>query len=137
MTSSTHRRRSGHQARQRSDRGQATVELALTLPVVVILLLGLVQAGTLARDQILVTHAAREAARAAAVVDDRSSIVQAATGAGPLDRRRLTVEVGARGAPGTQITVKVSYATATRVPLIGDLVPDVTLHAQASMRVEQ
>jgi Flp pilus assembly protein TadG len=137
MTSSTHRRRSEHHVRRRSDRGQATVELALTLPVVVILLLGLVQAGMLVRDQILVTHAAREAARAAAVVDDRSRIEQAAAAAGPLDRHRLTVEVGPRGAPGSRITVNLSYGTATRVPLIGSLFPDVTLRARASMRVEQ
>jgi Flp pilus assembly protein TadG len=136
MRPSTHRR-SGHRARRRSDRGQATVELALTLPVVVMLLLALVQAGVLARDQILVTHAAREAARAAAVVDDRSAIERAAADAGPLDRHRLTVEVGPRGAPGSRVTVDLAYATSTRVPLIGSLVPDITLRARASMRVER
>jgi Flp pilus assembly protein TadG len=133
---STHRR-SGHPAGRRSDRGQATAELALSLPVLVVMLLGLVQAGMLARDQILVTHAAREAARAAAVVDDRSAIERAAIEAGPLDRHRLTVEVGPRGAPGSRVTVDLAYVTSTRVPLLGQLVPDVTLRARASMRVER
>src|SRR5918995_3019013 len=50
--------------------GQATVELALVLPLVAVLLLSIVQAAVLARDQILVTHAAREAVRAAAVDPD-------------------------------------------------------------------
>ena len=45
---------------------QATVELALVLPVVATLLLAVVQVGLVVRDQIRVTHAAREAARAAA-----------------------------------------------------------------------
>ena len=53
--------------RRRGDGGQASVELALVLPLVVLLLLAVVQLGLLVRDQILVVHAAREAAREAAV----------------------------------------------------------------------
>ena len=49
------------------DRGQSTVEVALLLPFVALLLLAVVQVGLVARDQVLVVHAAREAARAAAV----------------------------------------------------------------------
>jgi len=48
-------------------KGQASVELALVLPLVVVLLLVVVQVGLVVRDQILVVHAAREAAREAAV----------------------------------------------------------------------
>jgi Flp pilus assembly protein TadG len=123
--------------RDRSQRGQATVELALALPLVVILLLLVVQAGVLARDQVLVTHAAREAVRAAALDDDTAAIERAATDAGPLDPSRLTVEVRGRGAPGSRVTVEVTYRAATRVPLIGGLVADVDLHARATMRVER
>ena len=47
--------------------GQATVEVALLLPLLALLLLAVVQVGLVVRDQVLVTHAAREAARAAAV----------------------------------------------------------------------
>jgi Flp pilus assembly protein TadG len=43
----------------RGEDGQATVELALVLPLVAVLLLALVQAAVVARDQILVAHAAR------------------------------------------------------------------------------
>jgi Flp pilus assembly protein TadG len=50
----------------RLERGQATVELALVLPVVVLLLMILIQAALVAKDQLLVQHAAREAARSAA-----------------------------------------------------------------------
>ena len=102
-----------------------------------ILLLLLVQAGMLARDQVLVTHAAREAARAAALDDDREAIERAATAAGPLEPSRLTVDVSGRGAPGSRVTVEITYAAATRVPLIGRFVHDVDLHAEATMRVER
>ena len=49
----------------RADRGQATVEFALALPFVVMLLLGVVQVVVVVRDQLAVGLAAREAARAA------------------------------------------------------------------------
>jgi hypothetical protein len=51
------------------DHGQSTVEFALILPLVVLVVLFIVQAGFVVRDQVLVSHAAREGARAAAVDD--------------------------------------------------------------------
>ncbi|MEY2448174.1 MAG: TadE-like protein [Acidimicrobiaceae bacterium] len=44
---------------RRRERGQATVEAALVLPLVVLLLLAVVQVGLLVRAEVLVTHAAR------------------------------------------------------------------------------
>ena len=55
----------------RRDRGQATVELALALPLLCVLLLAVVQVAVVARDQLAVQLAAREAARAASVVGDQ------------------------------------------------------------------
>ena len=54
-------------ARARSDHGQATVELALVLPVLVLFLLALVQTALVARDEVLVQDAARAAVREASV----------------------------------------------------------------------
>ena len=51
----------------RADRGQATVELALVLPVLVLFLLALVQTALVARDAVLVQDAARAAVREASV----------------------------------------------------------------------
>ena len=51
----------------RSDRGQATVELALVFPVLVLFLLALVQTALVARDAVLVQDAARAAVREASV----------------------------------------------------------------------
>ena len=51
----------------RGERGQATVELALCLPMLCLLLLGVVQVAVVVRDHLAVQVAAREAARAAAV----------------------------------------------------------------------
>ena len=63
---------------RRGDEGQAAVELALVLPLVVALLLAVVQVGLIVRDQVLVVHAAREAAREAAVDPDPAAALRAA-----------------------------------------------------------
>ncbi|HZA87114.1 MAG TPA: TadE/TadG family type IV pilus assembly protein [Acidimicrobiales bacterium] len=117
--------------------GQATVELALVLPLVAVLLLSIVQAAVLARDQILVTHAAREAVRAAAVDPDPAAARRAAEQAGPLSADRLRVEVVGRGEVGSRVKVTVSYRAPTAVPLAGAFVDDVVLDAGATMRVER
>ena len=119
------------------DTGQATVELALVLPLVVLALLAIIQVGLLVRDQNLVNHAAREAARAAAVDDDPAAANRAAERAGPLNPQGLDVEVHGRGAVGSQVTVTVRYATPARVPLVGMMADHLLLDAAASMRVER
>ena len=54
-------------SRRPGEDGQAAVELVLVLPVVLLALLMVVQLGVLVRSQVLVVHAAREGARAAAI----------------------------------------------------------------------
>jgi Flp pilus assembly protein TadG len=119
------------------ERGQASVEAALVLPLVVLLLLSVVQVGVLVRAEVLVTHAAREAARAAAVDSDPQAAARAAAVATTLDPHRLHVDVRGRDGPGSRVQVTVTYIAATDVPLVGALLGDVTLHADATMRVEQ
>jgi len=122
-------------SRARSDRGQAAVELALVLPVVLVVLLLVVQVGLVVRDQVLVVHAAREAARAASVGDPQDRITWAAQRSGPLDASRLQVDVHGDGA-GQDVEVDLRYRSVTDLPLVGPLVPDVVLHARAVMRRE-
>lgn len=117
----------------RSESGQATVEFALLLPVLLAALFAVVQVAMIARDQIAVVHAAREGARAAAVDPDPHRAVAAV-------RRVLEgaeVEIGERGPVGSPIRVRVAYRSPTDLPLIGPLVPDPVLRADAEMRVER
>jgi Flp pilus assembly protein TadG len=122
--------------RGRADEGQAAVELALVLPLVVTVLLAVVQCGLLVRDQILVVHAAREAAREAAVDPDPAAPRRAATEGSTLAADRMTVTVGLRGQAGSRVTVEVAYRAPTRVPIVGPLMADLELKATAVMRVE-
>ncbi len=128
---------SGCHQRGRDDQGQAAVELALVLPLVALLALVLVQVTLVVRDQVLVIHAAREAAREVAVSDDPDVADRAATAGGSLDPARLEVEVSGRGRPGSRARVTISYASSTEVPLVGSLIGDVTLSGEATMRVER
>jgi Flp pilus assembly protein TadG len=125
--------------RAHGDGGQSTVELALALPAVSLLILFVVQVAVVLHDRLLVDAAAREAVRAAAVSDDADAATSAGA-AGGLDPRRLTVEVSRRpgtgGSGGELVEVRVRYRAPTDVPGIGALLPDVELGSRATMRAE-
>jgi Flp pilus assembly protein TadG len=112
------------------------VEVALLLPFLATMLLAVVQVGLVVRDQILVTHAAREAARSAAVDPSPAAAREAAIHGSGLPATRLEVTLSHRGGPGSRIGAVVVYRTPTEVPLVGRLVGELTLEAEATMRVE-
>jgi Flp pilus assembly protein TadG len=122
---------------RRCDGGQATVELALCLPVVALVLAAVVEVGALASDQARLWHSAREAARVAAVDPDVQGVAAAATAAGLED-----VELVVRPPPtyriqGDPVTVELSYKPRAGVILLAPVVERMTLSARATMRVEQ
>ena len=120
----------------RVDRGQTTVELALVLPLAVALLLLVIQVGLVVRDELLVVHAAREGARAAAVGLDGAKVRAAVEAAGPLRADRLRAQVTRTSADGGQVVVTVRYRSVTDLPLVGALVPDLDLVERVQMREE-
>ena len=117
------------------ERGQASVELALCLPVVAVLLLVVVQAGLVVADQVAVVQAAREGARRAAVDPDPAAARHAALG-GRLVPGQTTVSVERLGGRPPLARVTVRHRAATEVPLVGGLLPDVELASAATMAVE-
>ena len=123
--------------RARSQDGQATVELALCLPILAVLTALLVEAGGLATDHVRLWHAAREAARIAVVEPDESQARSAAERVG-LDGIEITIEPAmdarVRGEP---LSATVIYRPAGRVPLIGRLLTGLVMRAEATMRIER
>lgn len=127
--------RTAGRGRPRGATGQATVEMALALPLLMLFTLLVVQVGLLVRDRVALGHAARAAARAA-VTDPTPAAVRAAAGAAAgLDGRRLTVSVSG-GAAGALARVTVVYRAVTDVPLVGPLLPDVVMRERLASLVE-
>lgn len=113
--------------------GQATVEFALILPFLALLLLTAVQVGLLVRTRVLLTHAAREAAREAAVGADDAEVRTAALASADLSPEHLVVVVSRSDG---RVSVELRYVQSTDVPLVGPLIGDATFDAAASMRLE-
>ncbi len=114
-------------------RGQATLELALVLPLVLAITLLVVQVGLVVRDQQLVLNAAREGARSAATDPAAAAARQAALNSGDLEPARLGVVLDT---DASTVTVTVTYRSATDVPLVGPLLGDVTMTESVTMHRE-
>jgi hypothetical protein len=108
------------------------VELALTLPVLVTVVLGVLQVVVVARDHLALGLAAREAARAAAVA---AAPAAAATDAAHAATTLRPLEIDTRVGADT-VTVTVRTTTVTRVPILGPLLDDVDHQATATMALE-
>ena len=95
-------------------------------------LLGIVQLVVIVRDQLAVQLAAREAARAAAVATPPAAAAQGAANRA-VNLRPLIV---ATVVSIDTVSVTVSHVTHTDVPMIGALLPDITVNATATMALE-
>jgi len=120
------------------EKGQALIEFALILPVLLLLVLGMLEYGWMLNAKISVTAAAREGARASSVLGQENSsqaytIASAAAnkymGIGTLDADDVTVTVTSES-----VTVSISYE---KEPLIGIYIKDAMLiGSSVTMRME-
>jgi Flp pilus assembly protein TadG len=118
--------------------GSATVEFALVLPLLLILLLATLEVALLVKDQLVMQGAARAGAREAAVTTDDAAVRRAVIDAAPgIDEGLVEVAV-ARGSPASdEVTVRVSYRDPVVVPALGWLFPpSVGIGGTAVMRQE-
>lgn len=111
------------------------MELALATPVLCLLLLGIVQVTVVVRDQLAVIEAARVGARAAAVAADPGGAASAAA-TGIADTAAPSSVRVSTAINGGYVTVTVTAESATDVPLIGALLPDVEVSGRATMILE-
>lgn len=125
--------------RVRDASGQATVELALVVPIMALLVMGIVQLGLIFRSQLALDGAVRDGARIGATGADDAQIVDRVVAAGGLDRAALTVDIApvTPRRSGDIISVTGRYRVDLFVPLISNLLgSSLELSASASMRVE-
>ncbi|MGE5597401.1 MAG: TadE/TadG family type IV pilus assembly protein [Hyphomicrobiales bacterium] len=135
-----------------TEAGQSLVEFAMILPVFLLLLFALVDFGRGFYTWLVVTNAAREGARAAAVQMDSAGIDQKIQeaycddypGDCSLDPAKMTVtKTNVQGARGSEVTISVSYDFDYVTP-IGDFIKLVggsglsepSISASSSMRLE-
>lgn len=116
--------------------GGVALELAVTIPTLILVLLALLEVVVVARVQLELVAAAREGARVAATVVDPAAAVRATQQAvGPNLSERIVVEVTRPTVPGRQATVQVSLRHQLVTPLLRWL--SVDLSGRAAMRVER
>ena len=125
-------------SRRSSERGSATVEFALVLPLILLMVLALLQVGLLVKDQLVVVEAARAGAREGAVTRDDDRAREAAVDAAvTLRSENVEVNVRREGGIGTAVAVTVLYRASMVVPFVGWLFPSaIDLRATAIMRQE-
>lgn len=118
-----------HRHHKNNEHGQATVELAIVLPFIVLLAAALIQCGLIVTDQLALWNAARSAARAAAIsTNPQLSSQQAANHAVTLRPLQVTLTT-----LDDVISARVLYIDRTDLPFIGLLFPDITLEATVVM----
>lgn len=124
---------------QENQQGQAIVELAIVLPVLAVLLLGIVQFGVTFNHYLTLTDAVRTGARVAAVSRHDSDPVAATeaklrAAAPDLKQSDLDVQVVSSWAPGSSVTVTATYPYA--IDLLGMVVKSGDLTSSTQERVE-
>jgi len=128
--------------------GQSAVELAITLPILLLLMLGLVNLGIVMHAQIVLTNAAWEGARAGATITDPAHGDEEIIGAvqrslSGLDASRVTIDIdpaqdeSPRDQPGPMprgqpLGVSLEYRLKMSLPVM----VEVPVRARAVSRME-
>ena len=133
-------------SRYKQQCGSATVEMAIILPLLLLLVFGTAEFGIALYRQEVLTNASREGARAGIVLSTpavttaqiQSAVTNYLTSAGWNAALATVTATGAGGAFGTNVTVTVTYDTSFSV--LNALVPGIpatkTLTGQTVMRHE-
>ncbi|MFZ5646640.1 MAG: TadE/TadG family type IV pilus assembly protein [Bacillota bacterium] len=125
----------------KDQRGQALVELALVLPVLLVLFMGTVEFGRIFHSYLVITNASREGARVA-VLGGTDTAISNRVGqvTGSLDSARLqttVTPVPADRKSGALATVEVRYQVNLVFPLFDVFIPDpLPIRSSTTMRVE-
>jgi Flp pilus assembly protein TadG len=128
-------------SRTRRQRGQAMVEFAIIVPILLTVLLGIMQLGVVYNNWVTLTDAARAGARKGAVCrsgctpNAQTATVNAVkNSAANLNQSSLGVTVTSTWAQGADVRVEASYPWSVNV--LGIVVASGTMRATTTERVE-
>jgi Flp pilus assembly protein TadG len=126
---------------RRADGGQALVEFALVLPVLLVVALAIAELSTLGVARLALEHAAAEGARTAALTnDDRLARASVSAAAAPLDGGQVDVAIdppqAQRGSDprGTLVRVRLRYTVAAPLSFVG--LPELVVRGEAARLME-
>ena len=129
--------------RSNSKRGQALVEFALVIPVLLLVIVGIFDLGFAVYAQNMVSNAAVEGARTGIIVSKQDSDIIARVHASAPALSNLQIDINPTGPRtindfGKPITVTVTYTYTPITPIIGQIVTGsgLPLKATATMNVE-
>lgn len=124
----------------KNHKGQALVEFALMLPVLLLLVVGVMEFGLIINQYIVMAEAAREGARSAAVGSSNATIISVATtAANQVETGQLTVTISPSDTRirGDSVTVTVGRPMQAITQLMEPFFPSgFTVQGTATMRVE-
>ena len=127
----------------KNEKGQAMVEFALLLPILLLLFSGIINFGWIFGNQLLANNAAREAARYTAIhYSDSSSDDDSAVATGIVAARAPTLVsptvTVSKSASGDSITVSIGSNVNLLTPLMSAIFPNgqYSVTAQCTMRLE-
>lgn len=129
---------------RKTQRGQAVVEMALVLPILIMLIFGIIEFGRILNTYMIVTNLSREGARWGATGGTDVQIIAAVkngTNSNQVNPNNLTVTITpAAAAPrvrGSSVGVRVSFPVDIIAPVIGSVIGDpYTVISETTMRVE-
>jgi hypothetical protein len=125
------------------ERGQAIVEFALVVPLLLVVILGVVLVAEVGVARLALEHGAAEAARTGSLTNDDELIRgTAAAAVAPLDASsvKVIIEPAATESPrsssprGSLLRVRLRYAIPIPLGFVG--IPRLTIEAAAARRVE-
>jgi len=125
----------------RHEKGQAMVEFAIIVPILLTVLLGIMQLGIVYNNWVTLTDAARAGARKGAVCRSGCSpsassatVTAVKNSASDLNQSKLGITVTSTWAQGADVTVKATYPWSVNV--LGVVVASGTMAATTTERVE-
>lgn len=124
----------------KEETGQALTEMALVLPLLLLLVFGVTEMGRVGYAYITVNNAARAGARVASVGGDDQAIQTAILQAAPaLEPSQMEIQISpgfAQRASGQSATISVKYPVKLIVPVVAGIPNPVLVGASLSMRLE-
>lgn len=124
----------------KGEKGQSMVEMALLLPVLLLLLVGIFDLGRVLYTQIHLHLVTQETVRLGGLGASDAEMIQFAQNyvhVGDVSLLEITISPGELSrAPGEYVTVSLDYPVDFFTPLISQVIPPFKMNANSTIRIE-